>query len=59
MGGVADANMKLFHLRANVHWSNNYGSVIITDDAHLTTEEDKHGELFRYFKESIGTSHHR
>jgi hypothetical protein len=57
--GAADANTKLFHLRANGRRRKNYVPLIITDDAHLTTEEDKHGELFRHFKESLGTTHRR
>lgn len=57
--GAADANTKLFHLKANGRRRKNFIPVIQTGSAHLTTEEDKHKELFRHFKELIGSPHRR
>lgn len=47
--GAADANTKLFHLRANGRRRKNYIPVINTDAGQLLTEEDKHVELHRHF----------
>ncbi|KAM0855649.1 hypothetical protein ACQ4PT_049622 [Festuca glaucescens] len=57
--GATHANTKLFHLKANGRRRKNFIPVIQTGSAHLTTEEDKHEELFQHFKESIGSPHRR